>query len=294
MTTVRQDSSALGRVVDLVRDLRQRCPWDRAQTRETLRPYLVEEVLELDHSIGEATGGIGGPGGQGGPAGPAGSGRSTEIRDELGDLMLHFAFQIVIGEEKGEFGAEDVARAIEEKMWRRHPHLYPEKAGGLVGPGGPGGPGENDHTQRSWERNKRRERRTARGGVLDGLPPSLPALIMAHRLQERAAGVGFDWTDERGPRDKIREELDELESELHDHRDQERLEHELGDLLFAVVNLARKVGVDSRAALEKANRRFQERFGKVEALAAERGIDIGSAGLEELDELWEEVKGTDL
>src|ERR1043166_2556803 len=104
-----QAPSSLGRIVELVRDLRKRCSWDAAQSRETLRPYLVEEVMELDHSIGE--------------------GRSAEIRDELGDLLLHLAFQIVIGEESGEFGAEDVARAIEEKMWRRHPHLYPEKGG---------------------------------------------------------------------------------------------------------------------------------------------------------------------
>src|SRR5437870_6674737 len=130
-----QEASALGRVVELVRSLRKRCSWDAAQTRETLRPYLVEEVLELDHSIGAS----GGTGGAGGPD------RSNEIRDELGDLMLHLAFQIVIGEERGEFGAEDVTRSIEEKMWRRHPHLYPEKAG--AGEGGEGrertGEGEN-------------------------------------------------------------------------------------------------------------------------------------------------------
>jgi uncharacterized protein YabN with tetrapyrrole methylase and pyrophosphatase domain len=113
---------------------------------------------------------------------------------------------------------------------------------------------------------------------------------MAHRLQERAAGVGFDWPDDRGPREKIREELNELEAELGTPRDPARIEHEIGDLLFAVVNLSRKTGCDARAALEKANARFLERFGKIEALAAERGIDIGSAGLETLDELWEEAK----
>jgi ATP diphosphatase len=263
-----QAPSALGRIVELVRDLRKRCPWDAAQTRETLRPYLVEEVLELDHAIGEARDESGGQGGR------------NEIRDELGDLMLHLAFQIVIGEETGEFGAEDVTRAIEEKMWRRHPQLYPERLGGTDG---------TERVQQTWEQIKRRERATGRG-VLEGLPPSLPVLIMAHRLQERAGGVGFDWPDDRGPRDKIREELAEVEAELGEHRNQTRLEHEIGDLLFAVVNLARKVGVDSRAALERANRRFRERFGKIEALAAERGIDVGDAGLDKLDELWEEAK----
>jgi ATP diphosphatase len=263
----------LGRVVELVRDLRKRCSWDAAQTRESLRPYLVEEVLELDQSIG--------------------AGQTAEIKDELGDLMLHLAFQVVIGEETGEFGAEDVTRAIEEKMWRRHPHLFPEKQAvrrseGLTVASSEGQ--EVDHTQRSWERSKDQERAAARRGLLEGLPPSLPALIMAHRLQERAAGVGFDWPDDRGPRDKVREELVEIEAELGATPDRTRLEHEIGDLLFAVVNLARKVGIDSRAALEKANRRFQERFGKIEALAAQRGIVVGNVGLEKLDELWEVAK----
>src|SRR5256885_2873692 len=156
-----QEASALGRVVELVRSLRKSCSWDAAQTRETLRPYLVEEVLELDHSIG-ASGGTGGPG------------SSNEIRDELGDLMLHLAFQIVIGEERGEFGAEDVARSIEEKMWRRHPHLYPEKQGGQ------GGPGKSNHTQQRWERTKNRGRAGTGRGVPSGPSPSLPVLISAH------------------------------------------------------------------------------------------------------------------
>jgi ATP diphosphatase len=268
MNAQMQAPSALGRVVELVRDLRKRCPWDAAQTRETLRPYLVEEVLELDQSI--ATGNV------------------AEIKDELGDLMLHLAFQIVIGEEGGAFGAEDVTGAIEAKMWRRHPHLFPDLTPGVGAPPPPPGPSPG-----SWERQKNRERPSHRPGVLDGLPPSLPALIMAHRLQERAAGVGFDWPDDRGPREKIREELNELEAELGTPRDPGRIEHEIGDLLFAVVNLARKTGCDARAALEKANARFLERFGKIEALAVERGIEIGSAGLETLDELWEEAKKGD-
>jgi MazG family protein len=252
-----QEVSALGRVVELVRDLRKRCSWDATQTRETLRPYLVEEVMELDHSIG--------------------AGEAGEIKDELGDLMLHLAFQIVIGEEKGEFGPEDVTRAIEEKMWRRHPHLFPA-AGATAG------------SPAAWELHKHRERAGTRRGVLDGLPPSLPVLIMAHRLQERAAGVGFDWPDAQGPREKIHEELNELEKELQDGHGQGGLEHEIGDLLFAIVNLARKVGVDARAALEKANARFLSRFRTIEQLAAERGIDVGRAGLEKLDQLWEEAK----
>jgi len=270
-----------------VRDLRKRCPWDAAQTRETLRPYLVEEVLELDQSL---TGG-----------------NVEEIKDELGDLGLHLAFQIVLGEEANAFGAEDVTRAIEQKMWRRHPHLFSPQApsadvphrpdtspargdrahDGEVKQGAQATPGDAPIT---WERQKLTERGPGRRGVLDGLPPTLPALITAQRLQERAAGVGFDWPDDQGPRAKIREELGELEAELHDPRDPARIEHELGDLLFAVVNLSRKLGCDARAALEKSNARFVARFRSLEAAAEERGIDVGTAGLEKLDDLWEEAK----
>jgi nucleoside triphosphate diphosphatase len=274
-----QATSVLGRVVELVRDLRKRCPWDRAQTRATLRPYLVEEVLELDQSIG--------------------SGDISEIRDELGDLMLHLAFQIVIAEENGEFGAEDVTVAIEQKMWRRHPHLFPDKVptpGASPGGASPGSAGPEGASpgaaKANWELLKHRERSATGRGVLDGLPPSLPTLIMAHRLQERAAGVGFDWPDENGPKEKIREEMQEIEAELGPRRNPERLEHEVGDLLFAVVNLARKTGVDARSALERANGRFLQRFRKIESLAAERGINVATAGLERLDRLWDEAKTT--
>jgi len=257
-----QEPSALGRAVLLVRDLRKRCPWDGAQTEETLRPYLVEEAMELDHALG-----------QGDPA---------AIREELGDLLLHLAFQIALGEEANRFGAEDIVAALERKMWRRHPHLFPAA------------PGSSADAHGNWERTKVAERGADGPGVLDGLPPNLPALVMAFRLQERAAGVGFDWPDATGPAEKVREELAELEQETQTGRaaDRERVEHEVGDLLFAVVNLARKLGCDPRAALEKANRRFAERFRGVEHLAAQRGIRMGHASLEELDRLWEETKAT--
>ncbi|GIW51291.1 MAG: nucleoside triphosphate pyrophosphohydrolase [Gemmatimonadales bacterium] len=265
-----QESSALGRVVELVRELRRRCPWDAAQTPQTLRPYLVEEALELDHALGKQD--------------------SESIREELGDLLLHVAFQIVLAEEAGAFGTEDLVRTVERKMWRRHPHLFPAAAAGAS---------ENasgDKRPASWEHAKAPERQEGAPGygVLDGLPPNLPALLMAYRLQERAAGVGFDWSDPRGPLDKIREELGELEAELSATAPTKertgRLSHEIGDILFAVVNLARKLDLDPRAALEDANRRFADRFRHMERLAAERGIDISTAGLETLDRLWEETK----
>lgn len=280
-----QEPSALGRIVELVRDLRRRCPWDAAQTPQTLRPYFVEEAMELDRAMGHDD--------------PA------EIRAELGDVLLHVAFQIVLAEERGAFGAEDLTRAVEEKMWRRHPHLFPSARPSPPpdGGGGEGGgyPARRDAAAHNvhWERTKARER--AKGGsVLDGIPPNMPALVEAYRLQEKAAGVGFDWPDVGGPLEKVREETEEVTSELGGAAEAAeaagaagRVSDEIGDLLFAVVNLSRKAGVDPRAALEQANRRFADRFRKLEQLAAARDIDIHTAGLEALDGLWEEVKQED-
>jgi MazG family protein len=238
----------------MVRDLRVRCSWDRAQTRETLRPYLVEEVLELDHALAEDD--------------PA------RIRDELGDFLLHLAWQIVLAEERGECRADDIAETMERKMKRRHPHLF------ALGPPEP------------WERLKRRERAQ---GILGELPATLPDLLRAYRLQERAASVGFDWPDAAGPMDKVREELSEVGEEIERAEGdltarREALTDEIGDLLFAAVNLARKVGVQPGPALDRASAKFKRRFERIEHLAAERGIEVHSAGLETLDRLWDEVK----
>lgn len=255
-----QEPSALGRIVDLVRDLRRRCPWDGAQTRTTLRPYLVEEALELDQALR--------------------LGDSGQILEELGDVLLHVAFQVVLGEEAGEFGAEDVTHAVERKMWRRHPHLFSEH-GDEIGAG---------RVEDTWERTKLNDTTGDRPSVLDGVPRTLPALLAAYRLGERAAGVGFDWPDASGPLEKVREEVTELEAELSQSAPASEVESELGDLLFATVNLARKLGIDPRAALEKANAKFEVRFRRVEELARQRGIDVGRAGLEALDRLWDETK----
>src|SRR5262245_60182124 len=261
-----QDNSALGRALAMVRDLRRRCPWDRAQTRETLRPYLVEEVLELDHALGEA--------------------EPDAIRSEVSDLLLHLAFQLVIAEERGEFTPDEVAEVLERKMRRRHPHLFD------LGDAEP------------WERIKRRERQ---GRTLSGIVPTLPPLLKAYRLQERAASVGFDWPDAEGPAAKIREELEEVETELRRAPPRQvrpssadpntpaatgndAIVQEIGDLLFAVVNLARKAGVDPGTALDRANRKFRDRFEAVERLAERRGVEVERAGLEALDRLWDEVK----
>src|SRR3954470_4904157 len=207
------DKVTLNDTVALMRDLRKRCDWDAAQTHESLRPYLIEESLELDEALRD--------------------GNTPLMREELGDVLLQVLFHATIAEEDGEFDIDDVARGLITKMKGRHPHLYGEGA------------------KEPWERMKSKHRLS----IADGLPPSLPSLHRAHRLQDRAAGVGFDWPDVDGPVQKVEEELSEVRSELAtspppkpgeppvlDDR-HAALEGELGDLLFAVVNLCRKAGV---------------------------------------------------
>src|SRR5258705_1536517 len=241
--------SALGRALELVRELRQRCPWDRAQTPQTLRPYLVEEALELDQAIQTDD--------------PA------AMRDELGDLLLHLAFQIVIAKERSNSNAKVVTRRLEERMWRRHPNLF-----------GEGGGSRDDHA--GWELVKRREPRAGgKRSTLAGLPPTLPPLLMAYRLQERAAGIGFDWPDVTGPLAKVKEETAELEKEQRGGR-REQIEEEVGDLLFAAVNLARKHGIEAGQALQRAHMKIQHRVAEGEKLSPERGDPIGRAALDKL------------
>jgi MazG family protein len=239
----------------MVADLRERCSWDRVQTRQTLRPYLIEEAHELAAAL-------------------AGD-DPRAIREEVADLMLHLAWQLVLGLESGEFTPTEIADDLVAKMRRRHPHLFDL--------------GE----QGQWEELKARERQ--RGvGVLDGIPDTLPDLLMAYRLQERAAGVGFDWPDTNGPLGKVHEELAEVEGELlAGEAGQDALEGELGDLLFAVVNLARKAGVRPEAALERSNSKFVRRFKEIERTAVARGLVLGEATLEELDAIWDDVKRTE-
>ena len=255
-----EKKSSLDDTLALMRDLRARCEWDAAQTHESLRPYLIEEAHELDDAIRLQN--------------------DPLMREELGDVLFQVLFHSVMAEERGAFSFVDVARALITKMEGRHPHLY------------------GDAVKEPWERMKSMQRRS----IADGLPGGLPALHRAHRLQDRAAGVGFDWPDVQGPVQKVEEELTEVQAELAasplprageppilDDRHY-ALEAELGDLLFAVVNLCRKAGVHASLALDKANAKFERRFQRIEALAKERGIEVGRAGLEQLDALWDEAK----
>jgi MazG family protein len=254
-----QGKPSLEDTLALMHDLRTRCEWDRAQTHESLRPYLVEEAHEVDDALRLGDAGL--------------------LREELGDLLLQVLFHSVIAEEAGEFTFADVCAALVAKMHARHPHLY------------------GDGVKRGWEEMKASKRRS----LADGLPTGLPALHRAHRLQDRAAGVGFDWPDAEGPADKVAEELGEVRAELARGpaktgtagSPDRALEAELGDLLFAVVNLCRKSGVHASLALDRANAKFTARFESVERLAAARGIDVREAGLAVLDELWDEIKKTE-
>jgi MazG family protein len=256
-----QDKTTLEDALALMRDLRARCEWDAAQTHASLRPYLLEEAHELDDSLR--------------------AGADDQIREELGDVLLQVLFHAVIAEQRGAFSAHDVAGALVAKMRARHPHLF---AGGSRG---------------SWEHMKAAKR----ASIVDGLPVDLPALHRAHRLQDRAAGVGFDWPDVEGPSQKVDEELAEVREQLRESPvvvgpggvpvlDERHLalEEELGDLLFACVNMCRKAGVHASLALDRANAKFARRFQMMEEMAGARGERLADLGLERLDELWEEAK----
>ena len=230
-----------------LRDPKRGCEWDVAQTWATIAPYTIEEAYEVADAIARDD--------------------AADLKDELGDLLLQVVFHSRIAQEAGAFTLADVAGAIADKMERRHPHVF-----------GDGGAGHAD-----WERVKAEERR-AKGvaGALEGVAVGLPALTRAEKLQKRAALVGFDWPDARGPRAKIDEELAEVAA-----AEGESLVEEVGDLLFAVVNWARHLGVDAEAALRAANGKFERRFGAMETLANGRFAELS---LDEQEELWGEVK----
>jgi MazG family protein len=250
-------------VLELLRRLRgpDGCPWDREQTPRSLLPYLIEEAHEVAHAI------------------EAGDDRAAS--DELGDLLLHLAFQIVIAEEETRFDMEAVAGGLIAKMVRRHPHVFGDAE--YQGPG----------HQAMWERLKREEKTPADdGGVIGRLPEHLPALVRAYRMQEKAASIGFDWRDAAGARSKVDEEIAETDREAEGGTP-ESLEEEFGDLLFALVNWGRLLGIHPDTALRRANRKFETRFRGLEALAAERGIDVERSSLDVLDGLWNEVKSAE-
>jgi MazG family protein len=248
------EPGVLDRALDLVRFLRAGCPWDAAQTPVSLTPYLLEESLELAEDIIERA-------------------PDDKLRSELGDLLLNVAFQIVLAEERGAFNAEDVVATLEAKMRRRHPHLY-------------GDAEERPH----WEAEKANER--SGDDVFAGLARRLDPLSRAQRLQDRAAGVGFDWEHPKDAFAKVHEEFEEVAAHL-ESGERDPLEQEIGDLLFACVNVARLSDLHAGTALRLANAKFERRFKRMAEVAKERGLVLGEATLEELDAIWEEIKEGD-
>lgn len=254
----------LDRLLEIMRRLRapDGCPWDREQTFRTIAPYTIEEACEVADAIE--------------------SGSMTDLRDEIGDLLLQVVYHAQIAEEMGEFGFEDVARSISDKMLRRHPHVFGTE---------PGGP-RVDADSVDWEALKaeeRAEKGEVRNSVLDGVPSTLSGLTRATALTKRAARVGFDWTDPGDVLAKVAEEAGELVDEV-DQADQDKTEEEYGDLMFVMVNLARHLKVDPETALRRANAKFERRFRGIEAALAEQGRTPDQASLSEMDALWNSIK----
>ena len=249
-----------------LRDPQTGCPWDREQTLSSLKPCVLEEAYELLAAMDKP------------------EDKANHI-EELGDVLLQVMFQSVMAEQEGRFTFDDVANAISDKLVRRHPHVF-----GTVDAK------DAATVLRNWEQIKQAEhKKEKRHSALDGVPPVLPGLLKAQRTQEKAARVGFDWKDADGPLAKIEEETGELKAEIaarasEKPADSDRVKEELGDLLFAVANLARHLKVDSESALEGATARFSERFRAVEAAAKAQGRALGEMTLDEMDVLWEDAK----
>ncbi len=276
---------AFGRFLDVLDELREKCPWDRKQTNESLRPNTIEEVYELcDALINED---------------------ETNICKELGDVLLHVAFYAKIASEKGQFDMKDVCDRLCDKLIFRHPHVFPPKEESVkkkdesCRPDGNNSPLSSVNLQlekvttatqvsENWEQLKLKEK----GGnkrVLSGVPSGLPSIVKAYRIQEKARNVGFEWDDAHGAWEKLLEEIDELKAEL-DSGNHDLAEAELGDLLFATINVARMNGLSPDNALERTNQKFIRRFNYVEENAIAQGRNLKEMTLEEMDALWDEAK----
>ena len=265
-----------------LRDPEKGCPWDREQTLESLKPCLLEETHELLSAMDRPE-------------------DKANYVEELGDVLLQVMFQSVMAEQEGRFSFDDVANAISDKLVHRHPHVFPPSPAedlpdGLRRTSGDVDAKDSATVLRNWEQIKQMEhKKESRHSALDGVPAALPALLKAQRTQEKAARVGFDWKDAKGPMDKIEEELGELKAEIAARAsakpaDSVRVKEELGDLIFAVCNLARHLGVDAESAVELTTSRFSRRFRAVEQGAKAQGRSLKEMTLEEMDALWDEAK----
>ena len=248
---------AMARLLEVMNTLRRECPWDREQTFDSLRSNTIEETYELADAITDHN--------------------MEGIREELGDLLLHVVFYSKLGEEQGAFDFADVANALCDKLIYRHPHVYGDIHANT--------PAE---VKANWEELKLRKK-NRKSGTLGGVPRSLPALVKAYRVGEKAAGAGFDWQRREDVWEKVREELSEVEAEMKAGR-KEELEAEFGDLFFALVNASRLYGVDPESALERTNKKFIRRFNYMEQCAAEEGHTLHELTLDEMESLWQQAK----
>lgn len=250
--------NAFKELLEIMDELREKCPWDKEQTMESLRKLTIEETYELGDAILKND--------------------LQEIKKELGDLMLHIVFYSKIGSEKGEFDMADVLEGINKKLIYRHPHVF----------GDVDVDGSAKKVEENWEALKLKEK----GGnkrVLEGVPAAMPALVKANRIQEKVRGVGFDWEYKEQVWEKVKEEVDELSDEIN-RVDNDKIEAEFGDLLFAVVNAARLYGVDPEAALERTNLKFIKRFNYLESKTMMQGKSLHDMSLSEMDVIWDEAK----
>lgn len=246
---------AFERLLVIMDELREKCPWDRKQTLESLRHLTIEETYELGDAILEND--------------------MDEIKKELGDLLLHIVFYSKIGSEKNAFDIADVANHISDKLIHRHPHIYGDVDADSA-----------EQVEKNWEAIKLKE---GKRSVLEGVPKGLPALIKAYRIQDKVSGVGFDWDNTEAVFEKVTEELSELKSEV-EQSDSDKMEAEFGDVLFSLINYARFLKINPETALERTNKKFMERFTHIESKASEAGKKINELSLAEMEVYWQQAK----
>ena len=257
MNTLDEKLAAFRRLLEIMDELREKCPWDQKQTNDTLRNLTIEETYELADAILEKS--------------------DDDIKKELGDLLLHIVFYARIGSEKNQFDIADIINALNEKLIYRHPHVFGDVQ-----------VNDQEDVKKNWEELKMREGRT----VLGGVPGSLPAMIKSNRIQEKVKAVGFDWERKDQIWDKVSEELSELKEEVK-NGDRGNIESEFGDLLFSVINAARLYGIDPETALEKTNKKFIKRFNYLEKSTLSNGQLLKDMSLDEMNEIWEQAKDYD-
>ncbi len=257
MHTRKEQMEAFGRFLDILDELREKCPWDRKQTNESLRPNTIEETYELCDALIRDD--------------------KSDICKELGDVLLHVAFYAKIGSETGDFDMKDVCDRLCEKLIFRHPHVFGDVKAETAG-----------QVSENWEQLKLKEK-DGNKTVLSGVPAALPSLIKAYRIQDKARNVGFDWEEREQVWDKVKEEIREFQTEV-DHMDKEKAEAEFGDVMFSLINAARLYKINPDNALEQTNQKFINRFNYVEAHSIKEGKNLHDMTLEEMDKLWNEAK----